>query len=103
MMKPLSNLLKKKLSFEWKEEEQRVFEDLKKKLSSTFMLKFLDFTKPFKVHMMRMISLSRESSCKMDIQLFLRVRSFMEHNYDGRFMKRSCMPWHVDSKLGNIT
>ncbi len=31
MMKPLSNLLKKKLSFEWKEEQQRVFENLKKK------------------------------------------------------------------------
>jgi hypothetical protein len=34
-VKPLSNLLKKKLSFEWKEEQQRAFEDLKNKLLST--------------------------------------------------------------------
>jgi len=50
MLKPLSDLFKKKMSFEWKEEQQKVFENLKEKLLSTFMLKFLDFTKPFKVH-----------------------------------------------------
>jgi hypothetical protein len=33
MAKPVSNLLKKKMSFEWKEEQQKAFEDLKKKLS----------------------------------------------------------------------
>jgi hypothetical protein len=38
------------LSFEWKEEQQRAYEDLKEKLSSTPMLKFLDFTKLFEVH-----------------------------------------------------
>jgi hypothetical protein len=48
--KPLLNLLKKELSFEWKEEQQRAFEDLKDKLLSTLVFKFLHFTKPFKVH-----------------------------------------------------
>jgi hypothetical protein len=48
--KPLSNLLKKELSFEWKEEQQRAFEDLKDKLLSTLVFKFPHFTKPFKVH-----------------------------------------------------
>jgi hypothetical protein len=50
MLKPFSDLFKKKMSFEWKEQQQKVFEDLKEKLLSTFMLKFLDFIKPFKVH-----------------------------------------------------
>lgn len=51
MMKPLLDLLKKKLSFECNKEQQRVFKYLKEKLSSIFMLEFLDVTKPFKVHM----------------------------------------------------
>jgi hypothetical protein len=50
MAKPLLNLLKKELSFKWKEEQQKEFEDLKEKFSSTLLLKFLNFTKPFKVH-----------------------------------------------------
>jgi hypothetical protein len=50
MVTPLSNLLKKKLSFNWKKEQQKAFEDLKKNFSSTLLLKFLNFTKPFKVH-----------------------------------------------------
>jgi hypothetical protein len=48
-MKSLSSLFKKKLSLNGKK-PQRVFEDWKEKFSSNFMLKFLDFTKPFKVH-----------------------------------------------------
>ncbi len=44
------NLLKKEPSFKWKDEQQKVFEDLKKKLSSTPMLKFPNFTKSFKIH-----------------------------------------------------
>jgi len=47
MAKPLSNLLKNELSFKWKEEQQKAFEDLKEKFSSALLLKFLDFTKPF--------------------------------------------------------
>lgn len=50
MAKLLSNLLKKEPSFKWKDEQQKAFEDLKKKLSSTPMLKFPNFTKSFKVH-----------------------------------------------------
>jgi hypothetical protein len=38
------------LSFEWKEEQNRTFEDLKEKLSSTLVLKFMDSTKSFEVH-----------------------------------------------------
>jgi hypothetical protein len=50
MVKLLSNLLKKDLSFELQKEQHRPFEDLKKTLLSTPMLKFLNFTKPFEVH-----------------------------------------------------
>jgi hypothetical protein len=32
MAKPLLDFLKKELSFEWKEEQQKAFEDLKEKL-----------------------------------------------------------------------
>jgi len=47
---PLSNLFKKELSFEWKKKQHKAFEDLEDKLSSTLVLKFLHFTKLFKVH-----------------------------------------------------
>ncbi len=50
MVKPLSNLLKKNLFFEWKKKQHRAFKDLKEKLLFTFVLKFIDFTKLFKVH-----------------------------------------------------
>jgi hypothetical protein len=46
----LSNIFKKELPFESKEEQQRTFEELNKKVSSAPILKFPDFTKLFKVH-----------------------------------------------------
>jgi len=50
MEKPFIDLFKKELSFHWREDQHKVFKDLKKKLSSLHVLKFPDFTKPFKVH-----------------------------------------------------
>ncbi len=50
LVKPLLDLLKKEFSFRWKEKQQRIFEDLKDKLSSIPMLRFPDFIKPFEVH-----------------------------------------------------
>jgi len=50
LAKFLSNFLLKKLSFEWKEEQNRAFENLKEKLSSTLVSKFMDSTKLFEVH-----------------------------------------------------
>ncbi len=50
MAKPLLDFLKNELFFEWKEEQPRAFEDLKNKRSSALMLRFLDFIKPFEVH-----------------------------------------------------
>jgi hypothetical protein len=50
MAKPFLDLLKKKLFLKWKYEQHRAFEDLKEKLSFGLVLKFLYFTKPFKVH-----------------------------------------------------
>ncbi len=50
MAKPLLDLLKKELSFVWKEEQQKEFEDLKEKFLFAPMLKFPYFTKLFKVH-----------------------------------------------------
>jgi hypothetical protein len=49
-VKPLLDLLKKEFSFRWKEKQQRIFEDLKDKLSSIPMLRFPYFIKPFEVH-----------------------------------------------------
>ena len=48
--RPLSNLLKKGASQEWDEPCHRAFEELKSKLSSPPVLKFLEFDKPFEVH-----------------------------------------------------
>ncbi len=42
--------LKKELSFEWANEQQKMFKKLKEKLSMTLMLKFLDFSKFFETH-----------------------------------------------------
>lgn len=43
------DLFKKELPFEWKKEQHLTYEDLKKKLFSTHVWKFLGFTKSFKV------------------------------------------------------
>jgi hypothetical protein len=43
--------LKKEGSFEWKDEQQNAFDFLKGKLLLTLVLRFLDFVKPFEVHM----------------------------------------------------
>jgi hypothetical protein len=50
MAKPFIDLLKKELSFHWGEDQHKVFKDLKNKLSSLRVLKFLYFTKPFDIH-----------------------------------------------------
>jgi hypothetical protein len=50
MVKPLSDFLNKELSFEWKEEQQRAFEDSKEKLSFAHVLMFIDFNKSFEIH-----------------------------------------------------
>jgi len=50
MVKPLLDLFKKELSSKWKGEQHRSFEDLKKQLSSVLVLKCINFTKLFKVH-----------------------------------------------------
>lgn len=47
LAKPLTDVLNKEWSFEWNDEQQNAFNLLKGKLSSTPMLKFLDFSKPF--------------------------------------------------------
>jgi hypothetical protein len=63
--KLFSNLFKKELSFEWKEEQHKAFEDLKEKFSST-MLKFLDFTKSFEIHSNTSAFIIGESSGRKD-------------------------------------
>ncbi len=50
LAKPFTDLLKKNGSFKWKDEQQNAFDLLKAKLSSTLMLQFSDFVKPFEVH-----------------------------------------------------
>ncbi len=51
LAKPFNNLSKKKGSFEWKDKQQSAFDLLKGKLLSTSVLRFLNFVKPFEVHM----------------------------------------------------
>jgi hypothetical protein len=45
--KPLNELLKKEKGFEWGEIQQKAFEELKQKLTSTPVLSLPDFSKPF--------------------------------------------------------
>jgi len=44
---PLTRLLKKDLKYEWAEEQQRAFEELKKRLTSQPVLSMPDWSKPF--------------------------------------------------------
>lgn len=105
MTKPFSNLLKKEMSFEWKEEKQKTFDNLKEKLFSTPMLKFLNFTKLFKVHTNASDFIIGGVFMQMDTQLFLKVKSSMESNYNGWFMKRvvycRVLPKNVATLLGD--
>jgi len=69
----LLNVLKKELPFEWKEEQQRTFEELKEIFSFAPILKFPDFTKLFEIHMHANDLLSMGSSYKMDTQLSVKT------------------------------
>ncbi len=77
------NLFKKEMSFEWKEEKQKTFDNLKEKFFSAPMLKFLNFTKSFKVHTNASDFIIGGVFMQMDTQLFLKVKSSMESNYNG--------------------
>jgi hypothetical protein len=44
------DFFKKELSFEWKEEQQKIIKDLKEKLLYALVLRFTNFIKPFEVH-----------------------------------------------------
>ena len=46
---PLNNLLKKDTTFEWTQEAQQVFEELKQQLTSALVLMMPDQTKPFQI------------------------------------------------------
>jgi hypothetical protein len=50
LAKPLINLLKKELPFEWRNEQEKVFGVLKDKLFTSPILRFPNFSKPFKLH-----------------------------------------------------
>jgi hypothetical protein len=50
LAKSLLDLLKKQLSFKWKEEQQKALKDLKEKFLFAVVLKFTTFIKPFEVH-----------------------------------------------------
>jgi hypothetical protein len=80
MAKPLLDLLKKELSFKWKDEQHRAFEDLKEKLSFTLVLKFPNFTKLFKVHIN-----VHDFVIKGILIQEGHLKSFVEHNCNGQF------------------
>ena len=49
MAKPLNDLLKKDQKFEWTEECQRAFDDLKKRFTEESVLTMPDQTRPFQI------------------------------------------------------
>ena len=49
MTKPLNDLLKKDQKFEWTEECQRAFDDLKKQFTEEPVLMIPDQTRPFQI------------------------------------------------------
>ena len=49
---PLYNLLKKDINYEWTEECQQVFQQLKNRLISAPLLAYSDFEKPFIMHLL---------------------------------------------------
>jgi hypothetical protein len=49
MVKPFSDFIKKELFFEWKEEQQKAFEDLKEKTLVCPVFMFFNFNKPFEI------------------------------------------------------
>jgi len=66
------------LSFEWKDEQHRAYEDLKEKLLSAHVLKFPNFTKSFKVHID-----ASDFTIGGVLMQDGHPRSFVEHNCDG--------------------
>jgi hypothetical protein len=83
MAKLFSDLFFLNLSYKWKEDKHRAFEDLKENLSFVPTLKFWTSPNCSKFTLTQVTSLSTRFSCKMDTQLLSRVRSSMEHNCDG--------------------
>jgi hypothetical protein len=73
--------------------------DLKEKISSTFMLKFLNFTKPFKVH----TNASDFTIGGVLMQNGHPITFDSKKFCDDQLTKRSYMSWCVTSRLGNIT
>jgi len=80
--KPFSNILKKELSFEWVDKNQKAFENLKQEISSLQVsVKFFQFHKTFKVHTMRIFCHQR---CPHDRWA---SHSFSEHELLGAQLK----------------
>ena len=50
ILSPLTKLCSKNARFEWKEEQQKAFNDMKKILSRETLLAYPDFSKPFDIH-----------------------------------------------------
>jgi hypothetical protein len=50
VLAPLTELAFKKKAFQWKEEQQKAFELIKKIMSRETLLSFADFSKPFHIY-----------------------------------------------------
>jgi hypothetical protein len=89
MVKFFLDLFNKEFFFEWIEEQRKALEGVKEKISSTLVLKFLNLTKPFEVYIDVSDFLIEAIFMQDGHQLLLKIRSFVEHNYDGQFMKKN--------------
>ena len=88
--KPLSDLLKKSVSEIWDEHCYRAFRELKRRLTSTYVLKFLEIKKPFEVHTDASDFATGGVLCKKGGRWHSRARSFRTLKGDGRLMRKRC-------------
>ena len=50
LLAPLSSLTSKKVKFEWTQEHQKAFDDIKSMIAKETLLTYPDFSKPFHLH-----------------------------------------------------
>jgi len=80
----LTRLIKKNQKFEWKNEEKRAFEELKKRMTTSPMLVLPDFYKIFKVHTNASIIAIREVLLQEDRSIAYFNKKHNDANRDYR-------------------
>ncbi len=100
IMKPLLNLLKKKLSFEWQRSNKGHLKTWKISFRPPLCWNFQTSPNCLKSTLMWMILLLGESSCKKDTRLPLKTKTLWGTTTMANSWKRNCMPYYVAWKCG---